>query len=93
MFLCHWHRYQVKGHESRCVETQTLHTAIRAYLHKELLMVIHHLFMVLVCFPVSVVSGTGGGGTGMDGHDPCAQMRTGRKGKGWANDPCSRSCK
>ncbi|XP_026537993.1 protein FAM57B [Notechis scutatus] len=55
MFLCHWHRYQVKGHESRCVETQTLHTAIRAYLHKELLMVIHHLFMVLVCFPVSVL--------------------------------------
>ncbi|XP_034275538.1 ceramide synthase isoform X1 [Pantherophis guttatus] len=38
MFLCHWHRYQVKGHESRCVEAQTLHTAIRAYLHKELLM-------------------------------------------------------
>ncbi|XP_026546324.1 protein FAM57B-like [Notechis scutatus] len=55
MFLCHWHRYQVKGHESRCVETQMLHTATRAYLHKELLMVIHHLFMVLVCFPVSVL--------------------------------------
>ncbi|XP_044303624.1 ceramide synthase [Varanus komodoensis] len=53
MFLCHWHKYRVKGHES--AGTRTLRTVVRTYLHKEFLMVLHHLFMVLVCFPVSVL--------------------------------------
>lgn len=63
MFMCHWHRYRVKGHEVAS-GAQSLRTVTRTYLHKEFLMVVHHLFMVLVCFPVSVVSGDfGAGGT------------------------------
>ncbi|XP_066485151.1 ceramide synthase [Tiliqua scincoides] len=57
MFMCHWHRYRVKGHEvtSGAAGARTLSTVTRTYLHKEFLMVVHHLFMVLVCFPVSVL--------------------------------------
>ncbi|XP_003225046.1 ceramide synthase isoform X2 [Anolis carolinensis] len=55
MFLCHWHKYRVKGHETSSGGTRTLRTVIRTYLHKEFLMVVHHLFMVLVCFPVSML--------------------------------------
>nr|XP_020654478.1 protein FAM57B isoform X1 [Pogona vitticeps]XP_020654479.1 protein FAM57B isoform X1 [Pogona vitticeps]XP_020654480.1 protein FAM57B isoform X1 [Pogona vitticeps]XP_020654481.1 protein FAM57B isoform X1 [Pogona vitticeps] len=55
MFLCHWHKYRVKGHESGSAGTRTLRTVIRTYLRKEFLMVVHHLFMVLVCFPMSVL--------------------------------------
>ncbi|XP_039389191.1 ceramide synthase isoform X2 [Mauremys reevesii] len=53
MFLCHWHKYRVKGHEG--AGPRSLRTVTRAFLHKELLMVLHHLCMVLVCFPVSVL--------------------------------------
>ncbi|KAL8176650.1 UNVERIFIED_CONTAM: Protein fam57b [Gekko kuhli] len=53
MFMCHWHKYRVKGHE--VAGTRSLRTVTRTYLHKEFLMVVHHLFMVLVCFPVSVL--------------------------------------
>ncbi|XP_075773514.1 ceramide synthase isoform X5 [Pelodiscus sinensis] len=52
MFLCHWHKYRVKGHEG--VGPRSLRTVARAYLRKEFLMVLHHLCMVLVCFPISV---------------------------------------
>ncbi|XP_074920833.1 ceramide synthase-like isoform X2 [Chelonoidis abingdonii] len=55
MFLCHWHKYRVKGHEG--AGPRSLRTVTCAFLHKEFLMVLHHLCMVLVCFPVSVVSG------------------------------------
>lgn len=62
MFMCHWHKYRVKGHEVASVSagTQTLRNVTWTYLHKEFLMVVHHLFMVLVCFPISVVSGAEG---------------------------------
>uniref|UniRef100_A0A8C8VL82 TLC domain containing 3B n=1 Tax=Pelusios castaneus TaxID=367368 RepID=A0A8C8VL82_9SAUR len=53
MFLCHWHKYRVKGHEA--AGPRSLRTVTRAYLHKECLMVLHHLCMVLVCFPISVL--------------------------------------
>ncbi|XP_075773513.1 ceramide synthase isoform X4 [Pelodiscus sinensis] len=53
MFLCHWHKYRVKGHEG--VGPRSLRTVARAYLRKEFLMVLHHLCMVLVCFPISVL--------------------------------------
>uniref|UniRef100_A0A8C0GW07 TLC domain-containing protein n=1 Tax=Chelonoidis abingdonii TaxID=106734 RepID=A0A8C0GW07_CHEAB len=53
MFLCHWHKYRVKGHEG--AGPRSLRTVTCAFLHKEFLMVLHHLCMVLVCFPVSVL--------------------------------------
>ncbi|KAM9147471.1 ceramide synthase isoform 1-T4 [Pangshura tecta] len=53
MFLCHWHKYRVKGHEG--AGPRSLRTVTRTFLHKEFLMVLHHLCMVLVCFPVSVL--------------------------------------
>lgn len=57
MFMCHWHKYRVKGHEaaSGAAGKRSLRTVTRTYLRKEFLMVVHHLFMVLVCFPVSVL--------------------------------------
>nr|XP_056719577.1 ceramide synthase [Euleptes europaea] len=54
MFMCHWHKHRVKGHEA-AAGARSLRAVTRTYLHKEFLMVVHHLFMVLVCFPVSVL--------------------------------------
>ncbi|KAM9457714.1 TLC domain containing 3Ba isoform 1-T5 [Clarias gariepinus] len=51
MFLCYWYKMQVKGHEEAAPKTST---AIRSYLWREFLMVLHHVVMVTVCFPVSV---------------------------------------
>uniref|UniRef100_A0A803K7P5 TLC domain containing 3B n=1 Tax=Xenopus tropicalis TaxID=8364 RepID=A0A803K7P5_XENTR len=48
MYLCYGHKHRLKGHSGGW------HLA-RAYLHKEFLMVLHHVFMVAVCFPVSVL--------------------------------------
>ncbi|KAL2078799.1 hypothetical protein ACEWY4_026484 [Coilia grayii] len=48
MFLCHWYKSQVKGHEA------TPLSAVIGYLRREFLMVLHHVVMVTVCFPVSV---------------------------------------
>ncbi|XP_018414618.1 PREDICTED: protein FAM57B [Nanorana parkeri] len=48
MYLCYWHKHKVKGHTGGC-------ELLKGYLHKEFLMVLHHVFMVLVCFPVSVL--------------------------------------
>ncbi|KAM8779639.1 ceramide synthase isoform 1-T1 [Rhynchonycteris naso] len=58
MFLCHWHKHQVKGHggdEGGARGPGSTWAVARGYLHKEFLMVLHHAVMVLVCFPLSVV--------------------------------------
>ncbi|XP_070340716.1 ceramide synthase isoform X1 [Equus asinus] len=57
MFLCHWHKHQVKGHgdEAGAKAPGSTWAVARGYLHKEFLMVLHHAVMVLVCFPLSVV--------------------------------------
>uniref|UniRef100_A0A8B9P809 TLC domain-containing protein n=1 Tax=Apteryx owenii TaxID=8824 RepID=A0A8B9P809_APTOW len=57
MFLCHWHRGRVKGHEVG--PPPSLRAAAAAYLRKDLLMVLHHAAMVLVCFPVLWRQGKG----------------------------------
>ncbi|XP_073792482.1 TLC domain containing 3Ba isoform X3 [Danio rerio] len=54
MFLCYWYKLQVKDHEEES-ETKPMRSAIRGYLHREFLMVLHHVVMVTVCFPVSVI--------------------------------------
>ncbi|XP_009332604.1 PREDICTED: protein FAM57B-like, partial [Pygoscelis adeliae] len=53
MFLCHWHRGRVKGHE--VAPPPSLRAAAGTYLRKDLLMVLHHAAMVLVCFPVAAL--------------------------------------
>ncbi|XP_075594880.1 ceramide synthase [Balearica regulorum gibbericeps] len=53
MFLCHWHRGRVKGHE--VAPPPSLRAAAGAYLRKDMLMVLHHAAMVLVCFPVAAL--------------------------------------
>uniref|UniRef100_A0A8D2EUL7 TLC domain containing 3B n=1 Tax=Theropithecus gelada TaxID=9565 RepID=A0A8D2EUL7_THEGE len=58
MFLCHWHKHQVKGHggdDGVARAPGSTWAIARGYLHKEFLMVLHHAAMVLVCFPLSVV--------------------------------------
>ncbi|XP_072522835.1 ceramide synthase [Salminus brasiliensis] len=53
MFLCYWHKLQVKGHEVD--NGPKLKSAVlTSYLRREFLMVLHHVVMVTVCFPVSV---------------------------------------
>ncbi|XP_069738211.1 ceramide synthase [Phaenicophaeus curvirostris] len=53
MFLCHRHRGRLKGHEE--APPPSLRAAAASYLRKDLLMVLHHAAMVLVCFPVAAL--------------------------------------
>ncbi|XP_042583646.1 ceramide synthase-like isoform X2 [Cyprinus carpio] len=53
MFLCYWYKLQVKDHEEES-EAKSMRSAISGYLRREFLMVLHHVVMVTVCFPVSV---------------------------------------
>ncbi|XP_064170175.1 ceramide synthase-like [Anguilla rostrata] len=53
MFMCYWYKLWVKGHEAD-VSPKALGTALSSYLRREFLMVLHHVVMVTVCFPVSV---------------------------------------
>ncbi|XP_029109767.1 TLC domain containing 3Ba isoform X1 [Scleropages formosus] len=53
MFMCYWYKLQVKGHEDKS-NPRALSVAFTSYLRREFLMVLHHVVMVTVCFPVSV---------------------------------------
>ncbi|XP_076853116.1 TLC domain containing 3Ba isoform X1 [Brachyhypopomus gauderio] len=53
MFMCYWYKVQVKGHEEEG-GARPVREVIRSYLWREFLMVLHHVVMVTVCFPVSV---------------------------------------
>ncbi|KAG7459887.1 hypothetical protein MATL_G00215380 [Megalops atlanticus] len=53
MFMCYWYKLRVKGHEVDC-GPKPLSSALSSYLRREFLMVLHHVVMVTVCFPVSV---------------------------------------
>lgn len=56
MFLCHWHKLQVKGHEEG--GARSTGAVVAGFLRREMLMVLHHIFMVTFCFPASVVTMT-----------------------------------
>lgn len=56
MFMCYWYKLQVKGHEEASAVPQHMSSALISYLRREFLMVLHHVVMVTVCFPVSVVT-------------------------------------
>ncbi|TWW70353.1 protein FAM57B [Takifugu rubripes] len=53
MFLCHWHKLQVKGHEEG--GARSTGAVVAGFLRREMLMVLHHIFMVTFCFPASVL--------------------------------------
>lgn len=53
MFLCYWHKMQIKGHEEG--GARSMGAAVSGFLRREMLMVLHHVFMVAFCFPASVV--------------------------------------
>ncbi|KAG9264454.1 protein FAM57B-like [Astyanax mexicanus] len=53
MFMCYRYKVQVKDHEEEGA-AKPMSTVIRSYLRREFLMVLHHVVMVTVCFPVSV---------------------------------------
>uniref|UniRef100_A0A3Q3W0B9 TLC domain-containing protein n=1 Tax=Mola mola TaxID=94237 RepID=A0A3Q3W0B9_MOLML len=57
MFMCYWYKIQVKGHEEASATPKRMSSALISYLRREFLMVLHHVVMVTVCFPVSVVTG------------------------------------
>ncbi|KAM4878206.1 ceramide synthase [Sylvia borin] len=52
MYLCHLQRAQVKGHGAGA--TPPARAAV-TFVRRELLMVLHHAAMVLVCFPVATL--------------------------------------
>uniref|UniRef100_A0AAQ5Y5P7 TLC domain-containing protein n=1 Tax=Amphiprion ocellaris TaxID=80972 RepID=A0AAQ5Y5P7_AMPOC len=54
MFMCYWYKLRVKGHEEASAAPQHMSSALTSYLRREFLMVLHHVVMVTVCFPVSV---------------------------------------
>ncbi|CAL8285211.1 unnamed protein product [Merluccius merluccius] len=54
MFMCYWYKLRVKGHEEAAAAPRHVGSALLSYLHREFLMVLHHVVMVTVCFPVSV---------------------------------------
>ncbi|XP_076607687.1 ceramide synthase-like [Chaetodon auriga] len=54
MFLCYWHKLRVKGHEEEGA-AGSMRAAVAGYLRRELLMVLHHVFMVVFCFPASLL--------------------------------------
>jgi len=58
MFMCYWYKLRVKGHEEASAAPQHMSSALTSYLRREFLMVLHHVVMVTVCFPVSVVTVT-----------------------------------
>lgn len=61
MFLCYWHKMQVKGHEEEEQGgggVRSMGAAVVGYLRREMLMVLHHVFMVAFCFPASLVTMT-----------------------------------
>lgn len=58
MFLCYWHKLQVKGHEEAGQSVGSMGAAVIGYLRREFLMVLHHIFMVTFCFPASLVTMT-----------------------------------
>ncbi|XP_014014744.1 ceramide synthase isoform X5 [Salmo salar] len=53
MFMCYWYKLRIKGHEADS-GAKPLGAALTSYLRREFLMVLHHIVMVTVCFPVSV---------------------------------------
>ncbi|KAM4531555.1 ceramide synthase-like [Odontesthes bonariensis] len=55
MFLCYWHKLQVKGHEESGHRGGSMSAAVGGYLRREVLMVLHHVFMVAFCFPASLL--------------------------------------
>ncbi|XP_072224714.1 TLC domain containing 3Ba [Leuresthes tenuis] len=55
MFLCYWHKLQVKGHEESGHGDGSMSAAVGGYLRREVLMVLHHVFMVAFCFPASLL--------------------------------------
>ncbi|XP_041855633.1 TLC domain containing 3Ba [Melanotaenia boesemani] len=54
MFLCYWHKMQVKGHQEEG-HGGSMRAAVLGYLRREVLMVLHHVFMVAFCFPASLL--------------------------------------
>lgn len=58
MFLCYWHKLQVKGHEEAGQSVGLMGATVIGYLRREFLMVLHHIFMVTFCFPASLVTMT-----------------------------------
>ncbi|TKS91239.1 Protein FAM57B [Collichthys lucidus] len=55
MFLCYRHKQQVKGHEEEQGGVRWTGAAVVGFLRRDLLLVLHHIFMVACCFPASLL--------------------------------------
>ena len=61
MYLSHYYRFQVKGHED--YNRHSLST-VNSFVRKEFLLVLHHIALLTVLLPVTLVRPGGGGGGG-----------------------------
>uniref|UniRef100_A0A3Q2D156 TLC domain containing 3B n=2 Tax=Cyprinodon variegatus TaxID=28743 RepID=A0A3Q2D156_CYPVA len=55
MFLCYWYKLQVKGHQEAVPNSNSLRAALWGFMRREVLMVLHHVFMVAFCCPASLL--------------------------------------
>lgn len=58
MYLSHYHRFRVKGQEGY---RQHSATTIRSFLHKDFLLVLHHIALLTVLLPITLVRKRRGG--------------------------------
>lgn len=60
MYLSHYHRFRVKGHEE--YKQHSLRT-VNSFVRREFLLVLHHIALLTILLPVTLVR-RGGGGRG-----------------------------
>lgn len=58
MYLSHYHRFRVKGHEGY---QQHSARTVRSFLQKDFLLVLHHIALLAVLLPITLVRKRRGG--------------------------------
>lgn len=58
MYLSHYHRFRVKGHEGY---QQHSARTVRSFLQKDFLLVLHHIALLAVLLPITLVRTRRGG--------------------------------
>lgn len=59
MYLSHYHRFRVKGHED--YKQHSLRT-VNSFVRREFLLVLHHIALLTILLPVTLVRSGGRGG-------------------------------
>ncbi len=73
MYLSHYYRFRVKGHED--YKQHSLRT-INSFVRREFLLVLHHIALLTILLPVTLVRRGGRGGEKNEGEVEAALMRS-----------------